>query len=151
MMQRGAHMHKQRSDRPARECRLSEAWHAEQLGLSTRTLADARRAGALAYYRIGTRILYGEAHIAEWLARHEQQRVDDPAREPLYELWLEYDPNPPAPSVFTALRHELESLAADAIRQAGECGHLHRYRDPRSLFDRALQAAEDRRREARRQ
>lgn len=52
---------------------MSEKEFARRVGISRITAWRLRRAGKLSHYRIGTRILYGERHIAEFLQRHEQQ------------------------------------------------------------------------------
>jgi predicted site-specific integrase-resolvase len=52
---------------------MSEKEFSRRVGISRITAWRLRRAGKLSHYRIGTRILYGEQHIAEFLQTHEQR------------------------------------------------------------------------------
>jgi excisionase family DNA binding protein len=52
---------------------MSEKEFARRVGISRITAWRLRRAGKLSHYRIGTRILYGEQHILEFLEKHEQR------------------------------------------------------------------------------
>jgi hypothetical protein len=54
----------------------SEKFWADRLDVCATTLARARRRGELSYCRVGDRVLYSDAHIAEWL-----KRVERPARK----------------------------------------------------------------------
>lgn len=51
---------------------LSEAKAAKALGVSRTTLLRLRHAGAIRFYRILHRVLYSEAHLAEFRSNAEQ-------------------------------------------------------------------------------
>lgn len=51
---------------------LSEPEAAKRCGVSRITLLRARKAGKICFYRIGTRVLFSEAHIENFLASVEE-------------------------------------------------------------------------------
>ena len=51
---------------------LSEHEAAKRCGVSRITLLRMRKAGRIRFYRIGTRVLFSHAHIAEFLASVEE-------------------------------------------------------------------------------
>ena len=51
---------------------LSEKQAAKRLGIARITLLRAREAGRIRFFRIGTRVLYSEAHLVEFLDACEQ-------------------------------------------------------------------------------
>jgi excisionase family DNA binding protein len=51
---------------------LSEQEAATHCGVSRITLLRARKAGRIRFYRIGTRVLFSQAHIQEFLASVEE-------------------------------------------------------------------------------
>lgn len=51
---------------------LSEPEAAKRCGISRITLLRARKAGKIGFYRIGTRVLFSQAHIEEFLASVEE-------------------------------------------------------------------------------
>lgn len=52
---------------------MSEAEAARRCGVSRITLLRMRRAGKIAFYRIGTRVLFSESHISDFLNRVERK------------------------------------------------------------------------------
>lgn len=52
---------------------LSEMEAARRCGISRITLLRMRQAGKISFYRIGTRILFSEIHINEFLNRAERR------------------------------------------------------------------------------
>jgi len=53
------------------EKRFTEKEAAKILGISQMTLIRRRNEGAIRFYRVGSRILYGERHLEEFLAKCE--------------------------------------------------------------------------------
>jgi excisionase family DNA binding protein len=51
---------------------LTEEEFAERVGVSKITIWRLRRAGRVAHYKIGTRILYSDMHVSEFLSRYER-------------------------------------------------------------------------------
>lgn len=51
---------------------LTEEEFAERVGVSKITIWRLRRAGKVAHYKIGTRVLYSEMHVSEFLSRYER-------------------------------------------------------------------------------
>jgi excisionase family DNA binding protein len=51
---------------------LSEPEAAKRCGVCRITLLRARKAGKIRFYRIGTRVLFSQAHIEEFLASVEE-------------------------------------------------------------------------------
>jgi len=51
---------------------LSEHEAAKRCGVSRITLLRMRKAGRIRFYRIGTRVLFSQTHIEEFLASVEQ-------------------------------------------------------------------------------
>lgn len=51
---------------------LSEPEAAKRCGISRITLLRARKAGKIRFYRIGTRVLFSQAHLEEFLASVEE-------------------------------------------------------------------------------
>jgi excisionase family DNA binding protein len=51
---------------------LTEEEFAERVGVSRITIWRLRRAGKVAHYKIGTRVLYSESHVAELLSKYER-------------------------------------------------------------------------------
>jgi len=51
---------------------LSEKQAAKRLGVARITLLRARADGRIRFYRIGTRVLYNEEQLAEFLAKCER-------------------------------------------------------------------------------
>jgi excisionase family DNA binding protein len=58
---------------------LSEKQAAKRLGVARITLLRAREAGRIRFFRIGTRVLYSNEHLVEFLAKCERncQRSSD--------------------------------------------------------------------------
>jgi len=52
---------------------MTESEFAQRVGVSRITVWRQRRAGKLSHFKIGTRILYSEQHIIEFLNNHEKQ------------------------------------------------------------------------------
>lgn len=52
---------------------MSEVEAARRCGVSRITLLRMRKAGKIGFYRIGTRVLFSEAHIVEFLNRVERK------------------------------------------------------------------------------
>lgn len=52
---------------------LSEVEAARRCGVSRITLLRMRQAGKIAFYRIGTRVLFSESHIGDFLSRVERK------------------------------------------------------------------------------
>ncbi len=52
---------------------MSEVEAARKCGVSRITLLRMRQAGKIGFYRIGTRVLFSEAHISEFLGRVERK------------------------------------------------------------------------------
>jgi excisionase family DNA binding protein len=51
---------------------MSEVEFAKAVGLSRVTIWRLRRKGVIPHYQIGTRILYGQEHIEQFLKNHEK-------------------------------------------------------------------------------
>jgi hypothetical protein len=51
----------------------SEKERAFELGISQKTMQRARVRGELSFVRLGDRVLYSDAHIREWLSKHERR------------------------------------------------------------------------------
>jgi putative molybdopterin biosynthesis protein len=51
---------------------LTEEEFAERVGVSRITIWRLRREGKVAHYKIGTRVLYSEMHVSEFLSKHER-------------------------------------------------------------------------------
>jgi excisionase family DNA binding protein len=51
---------------------LSEKQAAKRLGVARITLLRARKAGRIRFFRIGTRVLYGDEHLQEFLTTCER-------------------------------------------------------------------------------
>lgn len=51
---------------------MSEADFAKAVGLSRVTIWRLRSKGLVPHYQIGTRILYGQEHIEQFLRKHEK-------------------------------------------------------------------------------
>ena len=64
---------------------LSEKEAAKRLGVARITLLRAREAGRIKFFRIGTRVLYSEAHLIEFLDACERngRRPNDARRSEL--------------------------------------------------------------------
>jgi excisionase family DNA binding protein len=54
---------------------LSEKQAAERLGISRITLLRARKAGRIGYFKIGSRVVYSERHLTDFLASVEQKAL----------------------------------------------------------------------------
>lgn len=52
---------------------MSEVEAARRCGVSRITLLRMRKAGKIGFYRIGTRVLFSESHISEFLNRVERK------------------------------------------------------------------------------
>lgn len=52
---------------------MSEVEAARRCGVSRITLLRMRKAGKIGFYRIGTRVLFSESHINEFLSRVERK------------------------------------------------------------------------------
>jgi excisionase family DNA binding protein len=61
---------------------LSEKQAAERLGIARITLLRAREAGRIRFFRIGTRVLYSEEHISEFLLLCESNGRQSVDRKP---------------------------------------------------------------------
>jgi excisionase family DNA binding protein len=59
---------------------LSEKQAAKRLGIARITLLRAREAGRIRFFRIGTRVLYCEEHLADFLLNCERNggTIDEP-------------------------------------------------------------------------
>ncbi|MBK8304718.1 MAG: helix-turn-helix domain-containing protein [Chloracidobacterium sp.] len=57
------------------EKRFTEKEAAEIIGISQMTLIRKRNSRAIAFYRIGNRILYGESHLNAFLKSCEQSNL----------------------------------------------------------------------------
>jgi excisionase family DNA binding protein len=51
---------------------VSEKVAAKKLGVSRLTLHRARKRGEISFYRIGTRVIYAECHLREFLRKRER-------------------------------------------------------------------------------
>ncbi len=60
---------------------LSEKEAARWLGISRITLLRTRQAGRIGFYRIGTRVLFEERHLREFLARVERHQKKSTAEQ----------------------------------------------------------------------
>ncbi len=61
---------------------LSEKQAAKRLGVARITLLRAREAGRIRFFRIGTRVLYCEEQLTEFLSACERNSRKDSNREP---------------------------------------------------------------------
>lgn len=52
---------------------FNEREAAQRIGVSRITLLRARKRGEIGYYRIGSRVVYSESHIREFLAEAERK------------------------------------------------------------------------------
>lgn len=60
---------------------LSEAEFAKAVGLSRVTIWRLRLKGLVPHYQIGTRILYGQHHIEQFLLAHEKHSANEAKRK----------------------------------------------------------------------
>lgn len=51
---------------------MTESDFAKRVGVSRMTIQRHRYAGKLSHYKVGTRILYGEKHVEEFLKNQEK-------------------------------------------------------------------------------
>lgn len=60
---------------------MSETEFAKAVGLSRVTLWRLRQKGLVPHYRIGTKILYGQQHVDEFLKEHEFKKQNSQLSE----------------------------------------------------------------------